>query len=276
SPKSMKTLPSILLGLVGLTLPLAAQTVVLENSAQSSYTKNSTSASVGSFDSSGGNYLIAIATTGNNNVATDPAVSDITFGDDSFTNLASASIFGEESDRHSLTSVWYLANPTGTDSVTATFSSEADGSGLTVFSVSDAAPPENWLTDTSAGISKAATPDNIELSTSLSSVPSGSLLINGFASTRGLKSIVYTDSLTRDGDLNYASDGGVAYASSISWIEDGSGDYDFSAYLDAGDSGDNYSSTFSAIAVTAIPEPSTFALFAGALGLGLVLLRRRR
>ena len=39
---------------------------------------------------------------------------------------------------------------------------------------------------------------------------------------------------------------------------------------------DNSGMRFASFEVVAIPEPSTFALFAGALGLGLVLLRRRR
>ena len=40
-------------------------------------------------------------------------------------------------------------------------------------------------------------------------------------------------------------------------------------------SSNNLNATSSVTGTATIPEPSTFALFAGALGLGLVMLRRR-
>ena len=271
--KTMKTLPSILLGLACLTSTLSAQ-VVLENSAQSIYTKNATSTDVASFDSSGGNYLIAFVSQGEV-TGTTLGVSGITFGTSSFTNLGSASISGTENGRDSLMSVWYLANPTGTEDVTASITGSG-GSGMSVFSVSNAADPTSWLTDTASGITNSTGPDT--LSTSLNSVPTGTLLLSGFASTRGLRSVVYTDSVIRDGDFNYENNAGEPYASSVTWVENAAaGNYTLTGYLNQGDTGqDDYASTYSTIGITAIPEPSTFALFAGALGLALVMQRRRR
>ncbi len=54
----------------------------------------------------------------------------------------------------------------------------------------------------------------------------------------------------------------------------GSGNFKFDFYpTSTGQDGDG---DLTSLSITAIPEPSTFALLAGALGLGLVMLRRRR
>jgi len=106
-------------------------------------------------------------------------------------------------------------------------------------------------------------------SLSWTSIPSGSFYFDVAVANSNVLTFTGTTGLSRtavDSTQNGFS------ASSISSYTTG-----VSGNFDAGfDTTRTDDTSISGVYVTAIPEPGTFALFAGALGLCLVLLRRRR
>ncbi len=82
--------------------------------------------------------------------------------------------------------------------------------------------------------------------------------------------VISGNAVSSDDFVTNAEDGTYMEWSGLS--ADGSGELIFSATQ----TNNQYAVFGNALRIEVIPEPSTYALFAGALGLGLVLLRRRR
>lgn len=263
----------LLSSIIVLATSVASQAEVTLDTTSSLGAFDATSGSISSFDiSSDANLLIAVVSYR----FLDGSVTGVTYnsGGQSFTKLGSVSGTAGAAG----IDFWYLANPTdtsGTD-VTVSLSDDAD-TRFGVYSLKNAdTNTANWTTAffNNSGNSQDTDP-GATWSTDLNGVDSGSFIIDGFAAQN-------LDSLAASGAgrtaTEYLHDGSGSNTSAIgsSYISNASGDYTVGYDVTAADFGGARTGNLGAIAITTIPEPSTFALLAGAFGLVLVFARRRR
>ena len=242
-------------------LNLSAQ-VVLDTSGSQVVT--GTTGTLSNFTiSSTDNVLVAVVSV-RANASDGPTAGGVTFGSDAFTELTA--IPYTENGGAGL-GFYYLTNPTATSGdMSVTIGGGNGDAYFAVYSLSNADPNvSNWSASTDFGNSG----DDFDLS--LNGVSADSFIIDGVSQVRG-DPFVATDA-TRSGTIvNGLSSGTNAENISLvsSYISGASGNYTL-GYT----SEESFAYQLGAIAVTAIPEPSAFALMIGALCLGLAMRRRR-
>ena len=251
----------------------ASAQVVLENSGASGISQNSASGSLTGFDVNASSNLL-IAVVQGRDLDADGSVSGVTFnsGAQSFTNYRT-DLVGTQG----LSSIWVLANPTAATGTDISFSvaNEADSNyWVSVYSLSNAdTNTGEWLVQNTSG----PTSDSETLSVTLNSVAAGSFIFDSFVANQGNDTTI--SGATRDGTViqdrwNTNTPNNARVSIFGTYIDDASGNYTLSGNLNRIPTGTD--GLLTGVAVTAIPEPGTFALFAGALGLALALRRRRR
>jgi len=211
-----------------------------------------TSNTITGFDALGGDKLVLTAAWESGTTS----VGSITYGTQ---NFSTNGVIGTGAGR--FFTVWYLDSPTaGANDLTVNFAGDPTGSRIHVLSLSGAAAGDPVATAT-AGVSESSSgtiPIDINISEADTLVVAGYVENGAAAVTGSLSNEMYLGS--SDSSSGWA---GWQYESTA-----GLKTYSFDGVT-------NDSNGLAVAAFSAVPEPSTYALISGLIGLSFIMMRRR-